>query len=182
MPNWCENILEAQGPEEEIRRFLDETGPILSFDSIVPMPAELWDADSPLRPPWNAGSHALALWQQRQAELRRKYGATDWHDWAIKHWGTKWNACAVRQEGRGYVFDTAWGPPLPVIQALSAKYPDLRFTLTYAEPGNYFGGYAIYRNGNLVEETDIPDAELPDFFAEVFGWERDDEDVVEGIG
>jgi hypothetical protein len=179
MPNWCSNILEASGPEEEVCRFLEETGPVLSFDRIIPMPEELRDTVSPPRPPYNAGTHALTLWQQRQAELLKKYGAADWYDWAVQNWGTKWDADAVQQEECGYSFDTAWSPPFPVIAALAAKYSKLRFSLIFGEPGMYFGGQVAYQNGALIEETIIPDDELPAFFEEMFGWEQDDEEDVD---
>jgi hypothetical protein len=176
MPNWCFNILEASGPEEEAQRFLDETGPFLEFNKIVPMHKELEGTTAPARPPHGAGTHALELWAQKQIDLVMKYGAADWYDWCVENWGTKWEPGFESQQKteNGYSFDTAWSPPTPVIARLSELYPALIFTLTYAEPGNYFGGSDVFQAGVHLEETRIPDEGLPVFFKEVMGWEEED--------
>lgn len=46
----------------------------------------------------------------------KKYGAINWYDWNIKHWGTKWNAYDIELLGIedryiSYCFNTAWSIP-----------------------------------------------------------------------
>lgn len=68
------------------------------------------------------------------AELKAKYGASNWYDWQIAKWGTKWGAyeTKVQELGGGgcpvlISFQSAWSPPgLPVLrkieQYLSENY------------------------------------------------------------
>lgn len=57
-----------------------------------------------------------------------KYGATNWYDWCIKYWGTKWNAyryggyevelLGIDDRYISYCFDTAWSIPYPYYDQL----------------------------------------------------------------
>lgn len=81
-----------------------------------------------------------------------------WYEWCPKNWGTKWNAydhsvepqpddlCEVR-------FDTAWAHPYPVIEALSAKFPDEIIEVKYADEdfGSNCGRYKI-KGGKPFDE------------------------------
>jgi hypothetical protein len=109
-----------------------------------------------------------------------RVGMPGWHNWRCTAWGTKWDASfadsgpflALGQEGMDvelskstqvatstptvavYKFDTAWGPPAPVIEAASAQHPELEFTLRYGEPGEGFAGEVKYAEGIcLVDEA-----------------------------
>ncbi|VXB38844.1 conserved hypothetical protein [Exiguobacterium sp. 8H] len=122
MPNWCNNTLHVIGFEDEgeIETFLEEVGDErspFSFARIVPLPC-------------------------------------DGHDNFVAYeiWGTKWEPTDVDFTDRytdRVVFDflTAWSPPLPVIGALSVRFPHLRFVLRYAEYGIQFAGEAHYTEG-----------------------------------
>lgn len=74
----------------------------------------------------------------------KKYGACDWYNWSCQNWGTKWD---VDHNGNvdfeqqspttaRFVFDTAWSPPVPVMEALSELFPKLEIHLRYNEEGN----------------------------------------------
>ncbi len=55
-------------------------------------------------------------------------GFTSWYDWSIATWGTKWNAYSfsrLENEPNAFKFDTAWSPPVPVFEALAARFPNL---------------------------------------------------------
>lgn len=86
-----------------------------------------------------------------------KFGYSDWYDWSIDKWGTKWNACNtfLSDDMTEILFDSAWSPSLPVIAELAKMYPDLEITHEWAEEqtGWYSGKYT-YRNGELVEALD----------------------------
>lgn len=66
----------------------------------------------------------------------RKFGAMNWYQWNIKHWGTKWNAYDTptpRDTEDTIWFDTAWSTPEPVFAALAAQWPDLTFRVKFAD-------------------------------------------------
>lgn len=54
-------------------------------------------------------------------ENKEKYGATDWYDWSIANWGTKWNSHEVRiyNDDGLMEFQTAWGFAAPVMEKLA---------------------------------------------------------------
>lgn len=139
MPNWCANMLEIAGPEEDKLKLIEFVKPKeghnqateLSLFSIIPYEGE-WD-----------------------------------YDWCVENWGTKWdvNATLVKVDSSTnlvYVFDSAWGPPDAVIQRLAELFPTLQFTHLFAEPGIGFHGCDQYNtdvdewmsatnNGNVAD-------------------------------
>ena len=81
------------------------------------------------------------------------------YNWKVDNWGTKWNTYSdvgisvIRSELSYRLivvqceFETAWAPPVGAIRVGSNKFPNLNFTLEYAEPGMMFKGLALYKNG-----------------------------------
>jgi hypothetical protein len=77
-----------------------------------------------------------------------------WRDCA---WGTKWNLANERvgmeeaEDGCSltFFFATAWSPPLPLIDFLAARRPDLEFELAYVSP-HAFAGHRHYASGALI--------------------------------
>lgn len=131
MPNWVNNHLNADGPADAVERLkaaVADESQELTFQAIIPRPA---DQDE------------------------------NWYDWQVKHWGTKWDACHLETEHQGtgltWRFDTAWAPPLPVLEALAQQHPEITFTLWYQEEQGW-GGEISVRGSDLLEETswDIP--------------------------
>ena len=58
-----------------------------------------------------------------------------------------------------YYFQTAWSPPLPVIEALSLQHPELEITLRYEEEQGWGGEIYWDKTGStIVEEWDIPES------------------------
>lgn len=63
--------------------------------------------------------------------------AIDWYKWALKYWGTKWNAYDVvylngSEEDEVYgemliKMETAWSPPTPILEKLAEDF-DVRYT------------------------------------------------------
>lgn len=86
----------------------------------------------------------------------RDYGHQDWHSWSTSNWGTKWNAYSQNSdEGSNEIsFETAWGTPYPVIEALSRKFPEAVISMRYADEdfGHNVGEYT-FQAGDVVEET-----------------------------
>ncbi|MFM7088488.1 MAG: hypothetical protein ACKOW9_03075 [Candidatus Paceibacterota bacterium] len=95
--------------------------------------------------------------------LPRPEDESDWYNWNIANWGTKWDAARseVIKDEAGvlvYRFDTAWSPPFPVIKALSAKYSTAPIKMVFEEEQGW-GGVAEALDGeiSIVKEWDIPE-------------------------
>lgn len=88
-------------------------------------------------------------------ELR---GRLTWYKWNCQHWGSKWDACDTRimvdeADRLTLEFDTAWSPPVPVVETMLEQYPELDFELSYVEEGMGFAG-GISRDGEWSEDID----------------------------
>ena len=71
---------------------------------------------------------------RRMIENILKYGYPYWHDWAIGHWGTKWNAAGASREDVNVIsFQTAWSFPDKVLRTLSEKFADTTFKVSFAD-------------------------------------------------
>lgn len=74
-----------------------------------------------------------------------------WLSWNTENWGTKWAPYSLKI-GEGHIkFETAWSHPVPVIIALSKKFPQETITVKYADEdyGYNLGQYTI-RDGDLT--------------------------------
>ena len=145
MPNWCENHLKIKGKEKDIDNFQEKINPKAFLNSFIPTPKALTKQQSPPK-------------RKHQAQKNiDKYGSEDWYNWNIKNWGTKWDfevtdsfsnhINKANNKQLNYYFDTAWGPPIEGITTISKKYPNLKFTLKYDEPGMCFKGTTIIQAG-----------------------------------
>lgn len=85
-----------------------------------------------------------------------KYGATDWYDWCIENWGTKWNAYdygEVDENDNEIYFYTAWSAPHPIIEKLASMFPELQITHKWADENlGYNCGQCVFEGGELTEE------------------------------
>ena len=103
----------------------------------------------------------------KQTTINGKLDTTDGfnsggYEWVIQNRGTKWNCseCEISDENYysykdgkfgeiKYTFNTAWSPPIPVIEAMSKKYPKLKFDLRYFERGMGFNGIFRVQDGKV---------------------------------
>jgi hypothetical protein len=150
------------------------------LEEFIPVPAGLKDTTSPNR-------------DGTAEELQAQYGYTDWYNFCVNEWGTKWDV----GDGQGIqtwddhelivYFDSAWSPPIAAYE----KLLDLGFTVyaTYYEPGCAFAG--IFEDGNDdhydLSEMDSGDVQqqLPPELDDAFGisesmaeYEAENEDEV----
>ncbi len=105
-----------------------------------------------------------------------KYGVADWYDWRWEHWGTKWNACNTYLDGNLVCFDTAWGPPVAVIEKFAKKYPQLSIVHEYAEEQiAFFCGRHEYTNSEVTLRNDYPEfsKEAYELYFDMWGCEED---------
>tara|TARA_R100000908_G_scaffold65329_1_gene54387 strand:- start:2213 stop:2656 length:444 start_codon:yes stop_codon:yes gene_type:complete len=146
MPNWCYNRVEIFGDDEKlakIKKQVETKESLFDFDTIIPTPNfDMIPNDKGELP------------EVRDDDLGKTFnikqfpdGSQDdrWYDWHIDNWGTKWNSCDCEVEDEGdvlrYTFNTAWGPPEPIICKLRELYPDVSISAFYDEPGMEFAGY-----------------------------------------
>ena len=156
MPNWCSNDLSLEGDKDKILAAMKDIHPIddggsvdenvVEFNLAVPMPAELVDTVSPAR-----GDDAT------RKRLRAMHGADNWYDWSVNNWSTKWTGleCFVGWQGDNYYsieFESAWAPPENWLKKLAPKHPDVKFSLTYDEPGLCFDGELTMQGDEVLVE------------------------------
>ena len=153
----------------EVRRVLqDDNGygtlTEFSYHALIPMPKELIGTCSPSRVldteeeveqtikeqmenyPTQYQMMGRPISRATQAELISKYGSDNWYDWCYEHWGVKWATGddVNMSSDVGYLqyeFDSPWGPPEPVYQALVARFPNVAIEWFYEEPDMGLTGY-----------------------------------------
>jgi len=162
MPNWCECDLIITGKEKELKAFVEfakgeeednnEREAIMTT-KFVPYPKEHADIQKEIED-WHKANPGKTEWD----------GPKDWfnrggRDWCIKNWGTKWGICHselveedYKYEEITYAFDSAWSPPEPIILAMSKKFPELTFRMTYFEQGCQFNGIYECKAGEVLNE------------------------------
>lgn len=114
---------------------LNESGDVISviksrmLNAFYPMPKELENTTSP-----SVSDDVLVA----------KYGASNWYDWHVNFWGTKWDVeSEINSEDETFVqidFDSAWSPPTEWLKKVAQDYPSLEFLLEYEEGGCAFKG------------------------------------------
>lgn len=110
-----------------------------------------------------------------------RYGAATWYEWCIEHWGTKWNGYNL---GEGYPceknqlrFYTAWDAPHPVLQELSALYPDVVLNHRWADEDlSHNLGERNYQAGKVTSEKILIEGTLDAlmFACELHGYDIDE--------
>ena len=175
MPNWCDNTITLKHSDPTmIKRAHDalERGEFLN--EFHPVPPDLKIVAGRVGDDETAEQQALVL--QENAN-RAKYGYTNWYDWCVNEWGTKWDvgdegSATLNEDGSLTAsFNSAWAPPIEAYRMLE----DLGFEIKayYFEGGMMFAG--IYEDGdddyyevgsmNSSEAFDL----LPEDLNEMFG-------------
>jgi len=182
MPNWCECDLTMMGKESDIvefERVAKGTGEIPKEKDAIVIQAEQFVPFPKARDVLTC-SKCGATRKETKEESEDKAPLTipkcnvkgcdgymkDWfntwgYDWCIKNWGTKWGICDAhvveKKNGyRKYYFESAWSPPIPVIQAISKRFPGLKIEMQYYEQGVGFSGDVHLQSGEIIksEEND----------------------------
>lgn len=175
MPNWCDNTVEIYHKDpamlERVRSAFNE-GKLLN--EFVPVPEDLHIVAG--RVGDDSDPKQIQL-QESEERNRGLYGYTNWYDFCVSEWGTKWDVGGDGAEaqdipgGLMLSFESAWAPPLNAFE----KMLDLGFEIRamYYEPGMGFAG--IWDNGDDdfyeyggMNSTQIAE-ELPGVLDEAFG-------------
>lgn len=136
MPNWCNNTVEITHEDpamiERVRKAFNEGALLQEF---IPIPQELRDATADFTV---------------NESLVEKYGYSNWYDFCVNEWGTKWDIGAdgyEAQDGNGgliLTFDSAWSPPCGAYEKLVVLGFSIR--AYYYEPGMCYAG--IWEDGH----------------------------------
>jgi hypothetical protein len=154
MPNWCENKLDVSGNKIDIQKFKESTlvkaekGDEIHFtmNLLYPTPPELLEQTAPNT--WRGeetDTEGKLEFEKKIEELKQKYGHTDWYDWRVDKWGTKWDVASTyilddEDEFLSIEYNTAWSPNMEWVRCVAKQFPELTFTLWFEEPGNSFCG------------------------------------------
>lgn len=87
-------------------------------------------------------------------------GVVCWYEWNVQNWGTKWGAYDLEIRDDSTVkFETAWSHPLPVMEALSRKFPHKGLVVQYADEdfGANCDAYSM-QDGIIIESAGFDDS------------------------
>ena len=144
MPNWCNNsvVLRHNDPAmiERARKAFNDGALLQEF---IPVPADLQIV---------AGSVPVA--EEAEHKLKEEFnrithGYTNWYDYCVNEWGTKWdvggdNPAQDIPGGLMLGFDSAWSPPIGAYEKLLEM--GFEIEAMYYEPGMAFAG--VWDNGH----------------------------------
>ena len=182
MPNHITNRLTIIGTEEQVKQVTEairgeREDQFIDFNKIAPIPKELENTQSPIRiisqkeydkqekrivegnltnDEKNFGL-SRGLTQKLVDEYRKKFGHSDWYNWRIENWGTKWNAYEQVQIDENVIeFQTAWSTPFSLLVNLSELFSEVTFEVRFADEdfGYNVGEYTLLGG---VDLTNIPD-------------------------
>lgn len=168
MPNWVFNTMNVTGNAEDVETFIGEMStPIPTFvypeGGYIAKDGE-WTTEEVVFSFWNAVA---------PTDLKSYFTGDTWYNWNINNWGVKWDAKVEEkttdsldrytlEDGTGgvtYRFETAWGTPTEVFQALVKKYPHLEFSVEFEEEQGWGGEYlGVDGELSLINEYDIPNS------------------------
>ena len=156
MPNWVFNHLSLTGPKADLAK---AQSIVVNADgmcnTLLPYPQHFRDMDLAARAVWEA-----ARAEGKTPDVIPVDGFNSGgYEWCCANWGTKWDVRDATQKASSrnrasFIFDTAWSPPVPIIEALSSKFPRLMVTLRYYEGGMGFKGVVKFKDGQLLEEQE----------------------------
>jgi hypothetical protein len=145
MPNWCNNSVEIYHDDpamiERVREAFNKGALLQEF---IPVPESLHIV---------AGSVPVAEEAEHKAKEqanRDTHGYTNWYDFCVNEWGTKWDIGAdgnPAQDIPGGLmlgFDSAWAPPIGAYEKLTEQ--GFRIRAMYYEGGMAFAG--IWEDGS----------------------------------
>jgi hypothetical protein len=184
MPNWCNNTVEIfhEDPAmlERVRKGFNAGGLLNEF---IPVPEELQITAGRTGDP-DENAKIIAS----EESNREKYGYSNWYDFCVNEWGTKWDIGgdgAEAQDIEGGLllgFDSAWSPPVSAYEKLT----EMGFTIRamYNESGMCFAGiwedgfddFYDYSGMSSLEVADTLPAELDEAFCiseQMADWEEE---------
>jgi hypothetical protein len=188
MPNWCNNTVEIRHEDpvmlERVRTAFNNGALLAEF---IPVPEELQITAGRTNNPDENQKIVNA-----EESNREKYGYSNWYDFCVNEWGTKWDVGgdgAVPHDIDGGImisFDSAWSPPIAAYEKLTEMGFEIR--AFYHESGMCFAGiwedgfddYYEFSDMNSLEVADTLPEELDEMFCiseQMAEWEADNEEI-----
>jgi hypothetical protein len=188
MPNWCNNTVEIRHEDpvmlERVRTAFNNGALLAEF---IPVPEELQITAGRTNNPDENQKIVNA-----EESNREKYGYSNWYDFCVSEWGTKWDVGgdgAVPHDIDGGImisFDSAWSPPIAAYEKLTEMGFEIR--AFYHESGMCFAGiwedgfddYYEFSDMNALEVADTLPEELDEMFCiseQMAEWEADNEEI-----
>ena len=148
MPNWCNNNLTLEHDDPAMitraKEALDRGEFLQEF---IPVPEELKET---MAGSYGDNDKQKALEAQMKSNVE-KYGYSNWYDFCVGEWGTKWDVGGdgqtdIHPDGRMLhtYFDSAWSPPVNAYEKLEQL--GFRVNAQFYESGMAFAG--SYEDGN----------------------------------
>lgn len=167
MSNWVNVKLSANS--DVINAITNDKGDV-DFELTMPMPSALKDywTGSTVSPEeqekeikekglkYGNGNHEIPMTEKDKLRFLELYGSSDWYNWRVDNWGTKWNAQTVFSDTDEVVFETPWEEPHSWIHNLSLKFPKHKIWIEWEEEQGYGEIYSI-TNGekDIVHEWEF---------------------------
>jgi hypothetical protein len=113
---------------------------------------------------WNILSPKKSLWKEYWSVADSEKPDNNWYNWNNTNWGCKWDAnnAEIERDDDTYAvvrFETPWGVPIGIMEALPTKFPSLSFTWAWEEEQGFGGEFEIDRDGIVESESyDIPES------------------------
>lgn len=189
MPNWCNNVVEISHEDPAMMQRVKTSYLNGSFlNEFIPVPKDLSITAGNVG---EKGSPEQILHEKQVESNIKKYGYSDWYNYCVNEWGTKWdiggNDGVITENGNEIIlsFDSAWAPPCVAYE----KLVEMGFSVRayYDEPGMAFCG--VWEDGidDYYEYSDMSsdDVEnmLPEPLNEMFNisenmaeWEAENEE------
>ena len=152
MPNWCSNHITVRGTNQrEIAEIAEAMREGRFFQSIIPTPEDLNREGSSSHGGPNADEY-----DKIRAENLEKHGYSNWYDFQVAKWGTKWDVdchdVEVEDDGLSVstYFDSAWSPPMGIVEELTDR--GLQVTLYYYELSGLDSSTVTAAIGNELDD------------------------------
>jgi len=138
MPNWCSNVITITGPNKKLEKLWNEAQDNGLLHAMKPMPEQLNDT---------VKGFGDASKDDEQTETFEGY--SNWYDWALNYWGTKWDVdtdgLEFEDHGDGTAsingwFESAWCQPTEAFENYCAENTDVEIHNAWYEPGMDAGG------------------------------------------
>jgi len=186
MPNWCNNTVEISHEDpamlERVRKGFNAGGLLNEF---IPVPEELQITAGRTGDP-EENKKIIEV----EESNRLKYGYSNWYDFCVNEWGTKWDIGGDGYEaedidgGLSLTFDSAWSPPIAAYEKLTEM--GFKIRALYHECGMCFAGiwedgfddFYDYSGMDSLETADTLPAELDEAFCiseQMADWEAENE-------
>ena len=155
MPNWTDVRVSVTHKDkfvmDRLEEILDRGEP---FDQIIPMPLALRDTVSPDPKPDSPNY---------KGEQPVVDGHTNWYDWSVANWGTKWDVPQgdivldrIDDHTMDFTLQTAWSPPIPVFDYLVNEY-EYSIHAVYLDEGHMYVGEYIDGDEENYDTSTAPD-------------------------